>query len=199
MMLLQCTCLFPCLDATAWTAIFTGLATCIIAIYAIRQYRQSRISSEKQLRAYVSVEITRAELNDHSITPPELNLRNHGQTPAYQVVSWIEGGIGNIADWDFYQLPPEKWNHARFTLHPHSGSDISKVRIFGEPAPLDLEQVRTDDAEGLCIFYWGEVWYEDAFHEKRCTPFRFKFEIDWFGVPPKLSDPIYCEDGNNAT
>jgi hypothetical protein len=76
-----------------------GVGTAIIAIFAIFQYFEFRKSSERQLRAYVLVQIAEFSIppGDEGKTQPwaiQVGIQNFGKTPAYQMAVAAEGLVG---------------------------------------------------------------------------------------------------------
>ena len=147
-----------------------AIATALIAIYAIRQYVESRRSSERQLRAYVLVEEARVESFGVGEHPKAIiRIKNFGQTPAYK--------LSQGANIGFLPFPPDR-------EPPATKSDSDPESIIG-PGGVQyllpclntevMTQRKLDDiGKGThALYVVGEIHYEDCFGHPRCTKYFF--------------------------
>ena len=145
---------------------------------------------ERQLRAYVSV--SEAYISSATgKTPPTISLevRNFGQTPAYDLI-WLAS----------YTVSPEP-DAAPFALHrevPPSKSTLfpatttSKTIILPGWKPDYGEMISAGKA---AVYAFGEISYTDAFGKKRRVAYRLKHGGSQ-GVRPEKLYPT--EEGNEA-
>jgi hypothetical protein len=200
-----------------WSLIFSGIAMggAITAAFFTGSYvnaswraiREAEIQSfilrdqeQRQLRAYIFLP---PDNELHVVAYPstkntfeiDINVKNFGQTPAYQVIteSWV-----NLAPWpppgnfDYtgpldpnrifaYIIPPGG------IVHFHAGSG----RPFTQTEMTSLE----DGALSLYIF--GSITYEDAFGIKQHTDFCFASSTqDQLGFTTAIG---VCPNHNDAT
>lgn len=123
----------------------------------------SKVSTERQLRAYVFVDSVL--LNNSDEKPGALQVivhyTNGGLTPASKTTGWARTATG--------PYPPSiEFSSGRFaelsgTLGPGSGMFISK------PVPGSTDEI---DAAKLAIYAFGEVRYQDIFHRWHTARFR---------------------------
>lgn len=182
--------------ATFWEAIFTGL----IAIYAIRQYRESQRSAERQLRAYIGV--TNARVTIEAVPDIAnrktyrlrgvLTVRNSGQTPAYGLC-----GAGAIRCGTEFN---KAWLR-ELTQHEQSGYIIPEG-VFEFRTERDLSELSAegpDDQPGQWLIFWfGRLEYRDAFGTDRWVNFRYKLSGDIFRTFGGKPTTHPCENGNDA-
>jgi hypothetical protein len=163
-------------------------ATAISSEAARHFFETMQVNGERQLRAYVSVSeahITTAT----GTTPPiiSLELRNFGQTPAYDLI-WLAGCTVSPASdaaafvLDRTAVPPKS------TLFP--AATASKATIPPGWKPEYGEMIRAGKA---AIYAFGEISYTDAFGKKRLVTYRFK-RGGSLGVQPERLLPT--EEGN---
>jgi hypothetical protein len=152
-------------------AFFTGL----IALYAIRQYVESRRSSERQLRAYItvgSIRFQRPGLPNGDDLPwrIEFSVRNSGQTPAYRVGVIVQSDVGVTRKPDdaIFELGDGKVSYPESLLPPGT---VHEVRLadgleFGKSEFLDYQ------SKNLAAYIWGRVDYVDCFGNPHWTQFQ---------------------------
>jgi hypothetical protein len=156
---------------TLWLALLTGvlaISTVGLWVATILSLRHARETAERQLRAYVCV----AKGMIKNFSPDKIPevvvwLKNVGQTPAYDVQSWlaIEGD----------SLPRKKpfksdW---KFTDHksvigPGEGSTI----LIDTEAPITAKYIDAIKDRRWAIWGYGLIRYRDAFGKNRTTEFR---------------------------
>jgi hypothetical protein len=172
-------------------AVFTG----ILALFAFVQVRDNRISNERQLRAYVSID--RAQISDINLVwPPvaEIKLRNFGQTPAYDLVhlSGIAFDVDPPPTGAFGEWPPMAGT--KYIVGP--GSESNKIMKIPE-GEIATEAERQEIIAGTkALYVFGIVTYRDAFGKTRTTHYRL---IQGGRVGIRGIHLMGCEEGNEAT
>lgn len=196
----------------SWPEGITTWALMLTLAAVILQTRAYRQSSERQLRAYVVVELVTllnvAEAPDHiaekdrtlahlhypnSGPVAELKIKNVGQTPAYQLQHWgdicyreypLTGTLGEVGR----QFPP---------MPMVLGPGIGTVKNFRTLPPLsDVQKEQMRNGTGA-IYIQGDVVYTDTFGQKRTTRYRI-FHNNLSGVVGTCTSMTFCEDGNTA-
>ena len=148
----------------------------------------TRDSGRRQLRAYLLVE--GCGLRYHQTPMAHLTVRNFGQTPAYDVQTWV-GTKG-----DEYPLRTPLLDAsddiAQSTSIIGPGSFEESIVPVTEPTPPQWVQIR---AEKAALYVWGYVRYRDAFKMKRILRFRLMLHGDHAADAGRF---VNCEDGNYA-
>lgn len=150
--------------ATVWIAAFTVL----LFVATILLYLGARKHSERELRAYISV--NPKWVLAFNRTPPqritiECFLTNHGQTPAFNITNLFEIGIF-VPD---FQTPIAAHRTIPRNAVVFPKSDLSTY--FMAPNVFTSQEV-TDVEQGIRrIFIWGTITYRDAFKKTRYTRF----------------------------
>ena len=146
------------------------VATCVIAIYGIRQFQSARESSERQLRAYVFITSKVIKLHDGEFVC-EFVLNNTGQTPAYQLADfsdvWFDDPDAPQDEADFTETDGDK------VLCIGPSDSISIIVHFPDGANLDEVKVRTKSIWGA-----AKVEYVDTFGNRWCTEVLSHFSGD---------------------
>lgn len=173
-----------------------------------------RDSSERQLRAYVVGESgyivnvanpvpifegqvfqpSGAEITNTACGPIAYQqIKNTGQTPAFQVTNW-----GNICirEHPLTSPLPSRPAGAEPVATVVGPGIINTKRFFLNP-PLTPEQIANLRAGTAAIYVYGEISYVDAFRKRRFTRYRLMHHIaaGAIGVSTDLS---YAEEGNEA-
>ncbi len=186
---------------------FTGvLAVSTIGLWlaTLRLWRSSdrhvahaEDTAERQLRAYLAFSVGQhITIKDRQLTEGWMVITNHGQTPAYECISWVACAIMSM------KVVPEVFDAARAgrdstlrsksIIHP---GEPHRVTIFPPPPPTQ-EQNRGISDGTLRIYVFGEVTYTDAFNKKRMTTFCRFLVRENEGSDGKLHT---AEEGNTAT
>lgn len=135
-------------------------------VVAIRTLNHMRESSERQLRAYVMPENT-GLFEGSVIQPPQparngvpgvaMVIENSGQTPAYNVVSWLQIDVIPIADEARLTPPPMQ---EQFSTTLAGGATFTKSMWFHRP--LAATEI-ADIATGIRgIYAYGRIEYRDG-------------------------------------
>ncbi|WP_296596853.1 hypothetical protein [Phenylobacterium sp.] len=148
--------------------------------------RETRDSSERQLRAYVYISkaVYRSDQDGERV---ELVFHNHGQTPAYDL--WIEraGSVRDLPLTEALSVPVRY--ESRFDLAPNAEAGRMSIHFaeWDDPSPQRFGH------GGTALYIHGALHYRDAFGKSRQTDFRYlvRSRTD-HGVSP-------CEEGNSST
>ena len=161
-------------------AIFTG----VLAAFAFIQVRDSRRSSERQLRAYVHIKMANV-VYDGGFLIAQVEIFNSGSTPAYGLTHWTTTGSGIKTD-----FPEGDKTGSRNDLAPHVPMTTRTPFKLSEGA---LIEVITGKRQ---IYVWGEINYTDAFGVDRWT----KYRLTHTGPFPKDGEVVLapCPDGNRS-
>jgi hypothetical protein len=171
----------------------------------------SRRSSERQLRAYVVVELGRivnvadppaaVGLNvptEARITHPGwgpvafIQIKNAGQTPAFDVAHW-----GNICFREFplgSALPEKPSGSPSCSI---LGPSIPSTKLFRFGPRLTPTEVTDLMAGKGAVYVYGEIIYEDGFRKKHRTQYRVMYH-QIGGAIGVSTDLTFCDEGNTA-
>jgi hypothetical protein len=170
---------------TVVAALFTivlGIGTVVLARATVNLVRESKKSSERQLRAYVSVE-------PRGIFPWELEPKitghigicNVGRVPARNISYIVEIKWERRDDLDAFDLSDLRKTNA--VLQPRA-----EMRM-GSP-PILSSTIKGGWRENSYLYVWGRVEYEDGFETKpRFTNFCHRYNCAVIdvekGLPPE--------------
>jgi hypothetical protein len=154
------------------TSFWEMFATGVIAIYAIRQYREGKKSSERQLRAYLSVVIGGGTYQDRLKGlrfDAQPMILNNGATPAYKVrysaiAKIIPDAIAAKYDFKIPAVPPI----SQASIGPKENRSMTAVYKWTIP---DARAAKVFAGDKIALWVWGAVEYEDAFGNPRYTEF----------------------------
>jgi hypothetical protein len=145
---------FGTLVLAAFTTIL-GAATIFLARATNRLVSGADSTAQRQLRAYVMADIGDIRLRENHALETMIYLKNFGQTPAYDVKSWVDMRVGNPNNPPFAQrLPFEQIT----MIGPGSKFIIGPDRIS-----ISAEVPNQIKNGTKVIFVWGETSYRDAF------------------------------------
>ncbi|GAK46040.1 conserved protein [Tepidicaulis marinus] len=158
----------------------------------------TRTSAEKQLRAYISIEdVLLHNFDGPYATLIEVQYRNRGQTPAYNVRRSLKyhvspsGEVPKDPEDDFLVNAERQ---GRLGIAPSQGRSVSipiENRLF-DMLKGQISAGRTP------MFVVGRFYYRDVFGVERITAFNIR-------VPGDIDGPLdgavfmYCDDGNWST
>jgi hypothetical protein len=158
----------------------TALSTTIIAAFTIvlarsttKLWRAGELHSERQLRAYVGIVLTRlgreplVQLITDQRPSADIIVKNFGQSPAYDVSISV-----NIAPGDYpltSTLPELIPKGSRGILHP--GEEIHIVGHGEHPLGEEAGRLQTEHKTRRLYFY-GQISYRDIFRKHHTTRFR---------------------------
>lgn len=146
----------------AWSPALLALITAILAFFTYRLWSATKETAKRQLRAYVFMKLEDGAkmLYDANgcLTAP-LIIKNFGQTPAYDFISWLHIGL--------YKFPLDTKLDQPSYLPTASKAPIAPSDIFRQyailPAQLNDAEVEAIRNKTASIFVCGEVIYHDAF------------------------------------
>ena len=157
------------------------------AAWAEENLRESKVSSERQLRAYIGIISTSARL-DIANFRGNLTIANRGRTPAHNVRGFggVRFGVRYDPSWEGELRP----FGARGYMPP--GAElifkiVEKTTDLGKSAPNDGIQ-RT-------MFVFGKIEFDDAFGHARWLNYRFTVGGD---IGSGKANFAPCEEGNDA-
>ena len=140
----------------------------------------SRDITKKQLRAYLCVEeacVIITENDGHKILEGRLDVKNGGQTPAYDVWPWTFGDIRPYPESTPVPRPPGGLPRSRAIIpaqsRPHQ-IPVKRIQI----TPQDWQSLNSPNA---AYYVQGEVHYRDIFKDWHCLKVRM-----FFGGPPGM-------------
>jgi hypothetical protein len=187
-----------------WVAVATlalVAATIALAAPAWRTVRDAREHSERELRAYVSIESARITINELTKTwESRVAIRNAGKTPAKNLQ--VLGVLQVVKGWPIEaKLKPiderdTQANASRFSFGPGSGrTKIDKPELEGAYAlmfEVDVAGMREgtwDNPARQTFVAHGKIYYDDVFGHQRVTEYRY-----YVGGIEGLNDEVSQED-----
>jgi hypothetical protein len=180
--------------ATFAFVVVASIAAAFAAVFTHQQVVVARDSEHRQLRAYIGDIVPEkfyAITTDHHFGV-HLDLRNAGQTPAYDVTH-AEG-----IEIESYPLPPEAKiiektdEHAlKITIHPSTvANEGIYVKTTESVGDQKLEAIKLGQSKRL--YLWGVVHYRDAFDDMHYTHFCINIYGDFAAGPVGYERcPIY--------
>lgn len=176
----------------AWAALLAAIFTGGLLIYAFFQWRDSRISSERQLRAYITVKaktLDGAAIGEHPILGIE--IKNSGQTPAYKFKQASRAGY---QPFPLPGEPPETIDN-----NPHGMQLGPGDTSYTHPkAKYALTQGHVDGMAGKtqAFYFVGQIDFVDVFGKKRWVKYCFYSggNVDWGRVAVHKGGNVTSED-----
>lgn len=156
---------------------------------ANRTADEAKLSSERQLRAYVNIFHAWIDWKGHNPPRAKLKIKNFGSTPAYKMKAWIGTAVGETA----FGNPPSDLKMGVFDLGPTAEYELDSD--FGQVLENKKIEIMT---RKVPIFVWGKITYTDAFKEKRETVFRLSMPMH-DGADHSSVGLEPCENGNHST
>jgi hypothetical protein len=168
-------------------AAFTGA----LAIFAFVQIRDARLSSEKQLRAYVEVESIRFDRpSPEGIWWITVTLKNFGVTPAQLTGVRAEKFLGPRRN---DALPFELTNNAGdFPLSRMPPGHITTISFLCPELGAGMQAYVAKNQAGERAYLWGRVTYLDSFGHHWYLNFQL---YNVFGDSLTFS---WCRAGNDT-
>lgn len=184
--------------APEWALFLVGFGGVYVAISTLNHLRRS---TERQFRAYLFLQS--GDIFEGSMLAPpvltktgfpwvHISIKNSGQTPAYEVISWLQIAVSTPANENTLAMPLPLRRVSANNLGP--GSTFTKNLWFDRPlTPPEIVDIGTGTRG---IYLYGRIEYRDAFDVSRFTNFRLRYN----GVFPPLPNSIFnfCEGGNDA-
>lgn len=194
-----------CLQPQTWIQFLLGVIASFALYAANKSAKASRDQvaavhsiGRKQLRAYVTVNGKLfVEQNPGANKPIEirLDLKNAGQTPAYNVIS--SGEVQMLparlsSTFDFSTRPAPGSENSNSTLGPHD-----ETTLFGNAdavfTPDEMSKMKS--GKEWRLYAWGVIHYKDVFKKKRWTNYCFWIEL----LPTNEAKWVRSEHHNDAT
>ena len=151
-----------------------------------------KLATELQSRAYLSVSFQTAIFQDAN-HPFEAHaiLKNHGNTPAYDVTFRAASQIVPVPLPEDFAFPlPDSSAGGSVSLMAPGTMRIFK-RSVSDRVPDDQIETIKRGCSTQCLAMWGIVTYRDAFKEMRNV--RFAFTVNWIPWVPGFDKD---KDGN---
>lgn len=172
------------IGALIFTVIGTGLL-----VWTLHETRQT---SRRELRAYVSVQPLELHLNGTSgEVQVAINIRNDGSTPAYKLMH-----MGNVlvADEEGAEREIMRKDERPRIGRPREMSlavgENKNANVIGSHRNLDGKEMADIATGERSIFAFGSVEYLDTFDIKRVTRFCFRAEVELPNRLPTSRGPI---------
>jgi hypothetical protein len=148
-------------------------------------------TAERQLRAYVGV--SQFSISKVETGAPEavVHIKNFGQTPAYNMQTWIHMWITRHPLRIILPVAPESLLKSTAILHP--GCEV--VHFMPKEPAVKPEHIASLGTPEGTIYVYGEITYRDAFKNPRTT----KFRLIYGGREPNRPGLLkHDSDGNEA-
>ncbi len=129
---------------------------------------QMRDTAEKQLRAYVCVDSAVLKFPQPDVPEAQVDFRNCGQTPAYDLRGWIHTWFAEYPLKEVLPTAPEDLRKGTETVAPGRKSIFVAPRKPPLPPPY-LALLGTDK---FTLYVYGEIRYRDIFGKERSTQYR---------------------------
>ena len=182
-----------------------GAITAVIAGAAVFQWRETRLTAERQLRAYVLN--SSATLFDGTTMPHAfvdragqagviLTIKNYGQPPAYAVCHEAEIQVAPVCNEGRMSIPRDQHPRSAFTLGPDGSSN--SFRWLNRP--ISPQEQAGIVAGTVAIYAYGRVEYTDAFKRRRWSTYRLRHCGNaWPPVGGSESIGMdFCAEGNDG-
>lgn len=171
---------------STWGLVGIGLGGTIAAIWtlvtirrqtnAIEQQLQEmrsttdliRHTATRQLRAYVCVNAARMQFMKPGVPRVYVELKNCGQTPAYEVRGWVHTWFTEYPLKEVLPNAPHSLSKGKDTLAPGRRSTYAS----GEKPPIPPQYLSILGTPKFTMYVYGEVSYKDIFGCERTTRYR---------------------------
>jgi hypothetical protein len=191
-----------------WIAAVAALSGVAVSFWAVRLVRdtlrantdavdQARAANqiaegtaERQLRAYMLTANCTMELAPDNDPIAHVRIQNFGQTPAFDVRSWIHIWVEAFPKTVEFPDPPDDLQMSRGIKGPGFHGTFRHRREHPIP-PWEMKQIEDKTA---AIYVYGVIEYIDCFGKKR----RTKFMKFFYGKhDPALADNMHDYMGGN--
>jgi hypothetical protein len=126
-------------------------------------------TAQRHLRAYVCVATGGVRFKAPNLPEAEIQVKNYGLTPAYDVKMWLHTWIEEFPLKVALPTPAGGFNMSAAILAPN---EKPHVLISGD-APVPAENVHLIGTPKGTIYIYGEIRYKDVFGVERHTKYRF--------------------------
>jgi len=144
--------------------------------------------AKAQLRAYVCIDWVRREKNEiDNLWEVHIRIKNFGQTPAYNMQTWVGKALMNPddANFDSYNQLPTMNQGTWPPNHPYV------VRMVLNEIQNEVGWMKFTERKEL-LYIWGRVEYVDIFDNKCFTDFRLSQTFNG------AKEFATCEEGNQT-
>ncbi|HTA76628.1 MAG TPA: hypothetical protein VK791_05690 [bacterium] len=168
---------------------FLTLFTLVLAYFGWKQFALAEATSEKQLRAYISLVFNNLIEQDISLDRNyefHCHIQNTGQTPAYKVVVNAMVGVMPIPYPENFNFELGQVNNPSITVIGPQQSTTIYPSVMGPPYDLAvIHEIKNPGGRRLCLY--GRVDYKDVFGHPRFT--NFSYYVIWGdkGAPSLMS------------
>ena len=151
-----------------------------------------KLATELHSRAYLSAVFSTARFQDSNhVFEVQAVLRNHGNTPAYDVVFKAAAQVVPVPLPDNFAFPlPGDTAGTSVSLIAPGTTKLMNRRV-SDRVPNDQVDAIKLGGPSQCLAMWGIVNYQDAFKKTRRT--RFAFFVNWI---PWIEGHDKDKDGN---
>lgn len=131
--------------------------------------RGAENTARRQLRAYVGIEhVTLRKVAAGQKPEITVRLKNFGQTPAYNVVHWMDMAVADIGTTKL--VVDRKEGDDRTIIDPSHGFSVRSTRENN----LTVEEAIAIFDDEKRLYFTGRIRYKDAFGRRRKTYFRLE-------------------------
>ncbi len=188
----------------AWRWIFRAgrdpiaIFTFLLLGVGVWQVGIAQRTAHRQLRAYISPDFS-SITDGSSLTPPSdvgvlrgaVVMKNTGQTPAYDVVTWAAIDVARVTEEKSFVIPTVLERASVSSMGP--GATTNQRRTFRVLTPHEISEIETNKS---AVYLYGRCRYRDIFGKFHRTDFKLKYSGEW---PPKGTPVMtFCDDGNEA-
>jgi hypothetical protein len=155
-------------DWALGVSVASAVAAIVAVVYARQLWLETRLASQRDLRAYVGIQPTAIGILTPEVAPwLRVRIINFGKTPAHHVRT-----VGAVAvlpnplppEFQFAYSPANR-DEGSFVLQPTQSIESEKAATAALSA-ADIDLLRSDR---FALYGYGEVQYEDIFDEPRST------------------------------
>ncbi|RWP19276.1 MAG: hypothetical protein EOR00_09215 [Mesorhizobium sp.] len=168
-----------------WIAGIAAIASVGVSFWAVRLVRdtlranteavsQARAANqiaqetaERQLRAYVLPANCNMEFADNGEPIAHVRIQNFGQTPAFDVKTWIHIWVEAFPKAVEFPTPPDDFQTAQGILGPGFHGTFRHRREL----PIGLWELKQIQQKKAAIYVYGLIEYRDCFGQKRQSKF----------------------------
>jgi hypothetical protein len=189
-----------------YSGAITAIATFAIALFTWTLWRSSEKmwiatqkalrhaeeTAERQLRAYVHISRAAIKFEPPEIPEWHLEIKNFGQTPAYNVRQWTHIWITERPLKEVLPTPGSDFQMSSSVLPPGN----HEIMIWKKDPPIPAASLSLIGTAVGTVYIYGEIKYTDAFKKQRFTRYRL-----FYGDGIKAGTCMLMPDseGNEAT
>jgi hypothetical protein len=181
-----------------------GAITAIIAGAAVIQWRETRKTAERQLRAYV-LNFSTTIFDGGSMNPKPfvdragqpgtvVEIKNFGQTPALEVVHWSEIEVAPVSREQYIKAPETLTKISTSVIGPGHTSNNSRWLNRA----LSTQEIDGIKNGTFAIYVYGRIEYVDAFKAKRWSTYKMRYTNAAWPPIGNGGTTNFCSDGNQA-